>query len=47
MYLVTHEENLRFQNSFNQERPVRLFHLVFYKFTKLKNYISVFNIRER
>ena len=31
----------------NQERPVRLFHLVFHKFTKLKDYISVFNVREQ
>ena len=28
----------------NQERHVRLFHLVFHEFTKVKDYTSVFNV---
>ena len=31
----------------NQEKPVRFFHCMFHKFTKLKDYLSVFNVRER
>ena len=38
---------LEFIQVINQERPVRLYHLVFYKFTKLRDYISVFNVRKR
>ena len=36
-----------FIQKINQERPVRLFHLVFNKFTKLKDYTSVANVSER
>ena len=35
-----------FMQVINKKRPVRLFHLVFHKFTKLKDYTSVFNVRE-
>ena len=31
----------------NQERALLLFHLTFHNFTKLKDYFSIFNVRER